>query len=120
MIPIVEAARPELARLCERFRVQRLELFGSAAEGRFDPDSSDLDFLVAFQPLPPAEHADCYFGLLDALGALFRRRIDLTELPPIQNPYYLRSIEPTRVVLHNIRSMQDPSSGAPGASPSPV
>ena len=40
-------ARRELARLCTRFAVRRLELFGSAAAGTFDSERSDLDFLVA-------------------------------------------------------------------------
>ena len=49
------------------YRVRKLELFGSAASDRFDPATSDLDFLVEFDVVPPAEHARCYFGLLFAL-----------------------------------------------------
>ena len=46
MVRIIEIKREELARLCVRYHVCRLELFGSAAGDRFDPARSDLDFLV--------------------------------------------------------------------------
>ena len=45
----------EIAALCQRYGVQRLDLFGSAARGTdFDPGTSDVDFLVEFEqpPLP--------------------------------------------------------------------
>lgn len=47
---IVEQNLPAIAELCRRFGVRRLDLFGSAAMGRFDPQRSDLDFLVEFEP----------------------------------------------------------------------
>ena len=46
--------RDELEKLCRRYQVWRLELFGSAASGEFDPNTSDLDFLVMFEELDPA------------------------------------------------------------------
>jgi predicted nucleotidyltransferase len=49
-----------------RYGVQRLELFGSAAEGRESPES-DLDFLVDFGSRPTPGYADAYFGLSEAL-----------------------------------------------------
>jgi len=52
----------ELHELCRRFRVTRLELYGSAAEGRFDPAASDLDFLVEFADLEPVAYADAYLA----------------------------------------------------------
>ena len=43
--------REELAELCRRYDVARLEVFGSAARGtNFDPETSDADFLVEFDP----------------------------------------------------------------------
>jgi len=64
MIGLIEDNYESLKNLCEQYRVQRLEVFGSALTGEgFDSESSDLDFLVEFLPLQPGEHADCYFGL---------------------------------------------------------
>ena len=69
MTRLLENERVEIDRLCEQYRVKRLELFGSAAAGGFDPHESNLDFLVEFLPLRPGEYADTYFGLVEALQA---------------------------------------------------
>ena len=65
------------SRVCERYRVRRLELFGSALGDNFEKERSDIDLLVEFLPLKPGEHADCYFGLLEELEELFRCHVDL-------------------------------------------
>jgi uncharacterized protein len=48
MVSEIELHQEELRALCRRFRVRRLDLFGSAARGDFDPIHSDIDFLVEF------------------------------------------------------------------------
>ena len=95
MIPSIEEHRAELADLCRRHRVLRLALFGSATRDDFDPQRSDFDFLVDFEPLPPGEHADSYFGLLEALESLLGRPVDLVESSTLRNPYLRREIEAT-------------------------
>ena len=80
--------REELAELCRRYDVIRLEIFGSAARATdFDPDTSDADFLVEFDPdstLPPFEQ---YFGLAEALRKTLGRPVDLVEDHEFRNPY---------------------------------
>ena len=66
MIDLIEHHRVELDDLCRRYRVRTLELFGSAADGTFDPVRSDLGFLVDFLPLDDGQLAPDYFGLLHA------------------------------------------------------
>lgn len=100
MITEVSNRYREVAQLCRQFRVKRLDVVGSASTGRFNPQTSDLDFLVLFQSLPPKEHADAYFGLLAELRELFSRNVDLVELEAINNPYFLESLEATRSVLY--------------------
>jgi len=82
--------------LCRRFHVRRLDLFGSAADGRFDPAHSDLDFLVAFEELPDRAYADAYFGLRDALSELFGCEVDLLTDAALANPYLRRQVETQR------------------------
>src|SRR3954464_12889393 len=91
--------REELSELCRRFHVRTLELFGSAAGGTFGTDS-DLDFLVDFLPLEPAEHGRAYFGLWFALQDLFGRNVDLVETPAVTNRYFLQMIRPQRRILY--------------------
>ena len=96
----IEERSDELKRLCLQYGVQRLDVFGSAATGRHDPDASDLDFLVEFQPSALSAYADAYFGLLDALGRLFGRPVDLVVASAIKNPYFRQSVEQTRTSVY--------------------
>ena len=100
MIPSIENNRAELAELCRRHHVLRFSLFGSATRDDFDPQRSDLDFLVDFESLSPGEHADAYFGLVEGLQSLFDRSIDLVESSTLRSPYRRQEIEVTQVLLH--------------------
>ncbi|MGH9784437.1 MAG: nucleotidyltransferase family protein, partial [Terriglobia bacterium] len=100
MNAIVQEKSGELAGICERRRVRRLALFGSAASGSFDPETSDLDFLVEFQALSPTRHADNYFGLQEDLERLFGVPVELVESGPIRNPYFRQAIEQTQVLVY--------------------
>ena len=100
MHPIVQQRLQALRELCLKHRVERLDLFGSAARDDFDSGTSDLDFLVEFEAMPPKEHADSFFGLLADLENLFGRHVDLLEREPIENPYLWQSIAQSRTALY--------------------
>jgi predicted nucleotidyltransferase len=101
VIGIIEDNMQTIAQLCTRFRVLRLELFGSGlTQDSLDPLRSDLDFLVEFLPLKQGEYADTYFGLLEAFEDLFHRHVDLVMTRAIRNPYFLESINRHRKVLY--------------------
>lgn len=100
MVREIESQRGALEALCRRYRVRRLELFGSAVGESFDPRSSDLDFLVEFTDLPANGYADAYFGLAEALRELFDRDVDLVVLSAVKNPYFRESIERSRTLLY--------------------
>ena len=100
MIPIVEKRVGELQQLCIRYRVQRLDLFGSAATDNYHGSESDLDFLVEFQTLPSGEYADAYFGLLEALELLFGYPVDLVVDSAIKNPFFRQRVDETRTRLY--------------------
>jgi len=92
--------RERLHALCREFGVRRLELFGSASTGAFDPERSDLDFLVEFEPLPEGRRADAYFGLREGLIELYGRPVDLVMVRAVRNPYFLENIASSRVLLY--------------------
>ncbi len=100
MIPAVTEKADELRRLCVRYRVLRLGLFGSAATATHFVQTSDLDFLVEFLPIPVADYADAYFGLHESLEDLFGRSVDLVVESAIKNPYFRQAVEETRTSLY--------------------
>jgi predicted nucleotidyltransferase len=51
MHPAIAQHRSGISAICQRYRIHRLEVFGSAARADdFDPEHSDADFLVEFAP----------------------------------------------------------------------
>ncbi|MCE9582021.1 MAG: nucleotidyltransferase domain-containing protein [Planctomycetes bacterium] len=97
--PALIAHSKEIRELCTRNHVCRLELFGSAARGQ-DKPTSDFDFIVEMEDLPPVEYGRCYFNLLFGLEDLLGRRVELLTLPSITNPYFLKEIESDRSVVY--------------------
>jgi uncharacterized protein len=103
MIAAVEDRRTEVADLCRRYGVERLDVFGSASgtgEG-FDPEGSDLDFVVSFERREPQDLFRRYFGLEEDLEALFGRRVDLVMEGALQKSRrFARNVEASRVPLY--------------------
>jgi predicted nucleotidyltransferase len=96
----LDAHREDLARLCAQFGVRRLDLFGSAATGAFDPARSDVDLMVEFDPAPGMTPFEQYFGLKEQLAALFGREVDLVMSGASQNRYFLESVNKSRRLLY--------------------
>ena len=86
----------QVAALCRRHRVHRLDVFGSVVDGSFDPTTSDIDFLVEFETLPVSEYADAWFALKEGLEAIFGRPVDLITDAAATNPYFCDSVAASR------------------------
>jgi hypothetical protein len=101
MIELVERNRTEIEELCRRFNVVRLEVFGSAVDGDFDPSRSDVDFLIEFAPNqdlgPWLAH---YLDFKAELETLLGRKVDLVMPKAIRNRYFLREMNRTRTPLY--------------------
>jgi uncharacterized protein len=95
--PLITQHLDEVRALCEKYRVKRLTLFGSAVKGTFDEETSDLDFTVEFLPdTPPGGLHGPYFSLLQDLQDLFGRSVDLVDRRTIKNPYFREVLELTQ------------------------
>ena len=92
--------KDEIESISRRFNVSRLELFGSAVTGDFEPGRSDLDFLVEFQSDAPEGYADRYFGLLEGLERLLGCPVELIVGSVVKNPYFRESIDRNKVLLY--------------------
>ncbi len=89
MLPPTALDRTAIARACEEYRVARLRIFGSAVTDRFDPETSDVDFLVDFLGEAPRGITP-FFGLKAALERIVGREIDLVEAGAVRNPYFAK------------------------------
>ena len=103
MNPLIQHHREELTRLCRAFRVQRLDVFGSAVTGGFDLQVSDLDFIVTFSDTQAGGYADRYLGLAEALEREFHRPVDLLTERSIRNPAFRQAVESQRERVYDER-----------------
>ena len=101
MEPKLKQKQADVAALCRRFGVARLEVFGSAAEGAFDPLVSDYDFIARFAAQSDASKAKRFLGFSEALEALLGRKVDLMTDRPIANPYLRAAVDSTRTTVYD-------------------
>jgi predicted nucleotidyltransferase len=99
MIDLLKQHRDQIADLCRRYGVRKLELFGSAASDAFDADSSDIDFFFEFDD-NPTNLANRFFGLAENLEKLLGRKVDLVSSQDVRNPYFLEVANRHRVTLY--------------------
>ena len=95
--PEIESRRADVARICARLGVRRLELFGS---GTRSASPRDLDFLADLGERPPAEYARAYFTLREELERLFAKPIDIVTPPGLANPYFRQRVEQEKTLLY--------------------
>ena len=100
MIHEVANRTSEIAQICREHHVKRLDIFGSAAVGDFNPENSDIDFLVDFGDAPIKPWYGNHYDLKQALESLFNRKIDLIDDKAIKNPYFRKSVEQTREQIY--------------------
>lgn len=100
MHPAIVQHRSGISAICQRYRISRLEVFGSAARADdFNPATSDADFLVEFasDALPSLA---TFFGAKTDLEQLLGRSVDLVEPGAVRNPYVLASINRNREAVY--------------------
>jgi uncharacterized protein len=90
---------PDLARICQRCGIRRLELFGSTARDDFRSGASDLDFVATFDESSASDGFEPYLNALREFENLFGHDVDLLEADAITNPFLLEAIDQDRIVL---------------------
>lgn len=83
--------RDALARACARYGVNRLTLFGSAVDDRFDLGRSDVDLLVEFGS-DVDDLLGNYLDLRSELEEIFGRPVDLVMSDAVENPYFAAEV----------------------------
>ncbi len=96
---LIERNIVKLKKLCNKYNVATLYVFGSVISGRYREDS-DIDFLVTFDKIELNKYADNYFDFKFSLEDLFNRDIDLLEEKAIKNPFLKQSIDNTKELIY--------------------
>lgn len=95
MIPLISDNKQAIADLCREFRIKRLDVFGSASTGAFDPDTSDLDVIADL-----GEYDDDvgmrYLRFCLALEDHFGHSVEVITELSITNPYFREAVEEQR------------------------
>lgn len=100
MAPLIQDNLEQIQLLCQKHRVLRLFLIGSATGPNFNKAESDVDFVVVFEPQERKGFDDVYFHLLEDLSNLLGRPVDLIEPHTLKNPYFIASINRTKRMLY--------------------
>ncbi|CAN5613804.1 hypothetical protein BH23CHL5_BH23CHL5_13310 [soil metagenome] len=99
MIDLIRTNQQHIEALCREFGVKRLEVFGSAARGDFDPAKSDLDFMIEFLDYGPGI-ASRYFGFIEAMEDHFGLKVDTVFGPGVKNPILQEEIDQARELVY--------------------
>jgi uncharacterized protein len=99
MLNLIENNKQTLHRLCEKYDIKTMYVFGSATTADFN-ESSDIDILISFKEIPFDKYTDNYFELHEKLEELFQRKVDLLTERSLSNPYFIRSVEKTKQLLY--------------------
>lgn len=82
----------DIERICVETNVATIGLFGSALREDFNPEKSDLDFVVEFHAPDAPGISDRYFALAEKLETIFGRSVDLVTTRSIKNPVFSASV----------------------------
>ena len=88
----------EIRMICDQQHIQSLFAFGSVCSERFN-ETSDIDLLVSFKPLDFGDYADNFFQTADMFEKIFNRPVDLVTEKSLKNPYFIKSVNQTKVLI---------------------
>ena len=88
----------DIVRLCKKYRVKELSVFGSSIRDDFS-DESDVDFLISYLEEMDNTLIDMV-RLKDELSELVNRKTDLIEKEAIKNPIRKKIILSTAEVIY--------------------
>jgi predicted nucleotidyltransferase len=100
MHPLIEQHREQIAALCKRYGVRRLDVFGSILREDFDPAGSDVDVVAEFASQAAEGGLRRYVDFKATMEALLKRSVDVIELDAMEDTRLKRIIERTRVPVY--------------------
>ncbi|MBF0119588.1 MAG: nucleotidyltransferase domain-containing protein [Desulfobacterales bacterium] len=99
MNKLLENNLDKISKYCKDYEVEKLYAFGSITTDNFS-DNSDIDLLIKFKKIPYEKYADNYFILHEIFENFFNRKVDLLTENSLLNPYFIKKINQTKIVLY--------------------
>jgi len=96
---LIDKNRKTLKSLCQKHKVEKLYLFGSATNDDFT-ENSDIDLLVRFNPIELSGYFENYTTFKQKLTQLFKREVDLVEEQALKNPILINAIHKNRELIY--------------------
>ena len=100
---LIEHNLQRIIELCKKYRVKRLFVFGSILTDRFN-DDSDVDFSVDFDReaiiADNLDWANLFFGFIDELQNLLKRKVDMVFDDYINNQYFRKELDSSKKLIY--------------------
>ena len=102
-VHLIEHNLQQIIELCKKYRVKRLFVFGSILTDRFN-ENSDIDFSVEFNReaiiADNLDWANLFFGFIDELQNLLKRKVDMVFDDYINNQYFRKELDSTKQLIY--------------------
>lgn len=101
MHPLVAQHLNEIRELAARYGVEKLEIFGSAMTPEFDPERSDVDFIVHYpEGYDFGYFVERLFNLERELAAAVDRPVQLVMTSALEKDSFFRNASKTRTTIY--------------------
>ncbi len=97
----ISSKSDEFLTLCITHDVETMYAFGSATNDKFDEGKSDIDLLVKLTTQDPIERGEKLMDLWEKLENFFQRKVDLLTSTSIKNPFLLKSIDSSKILIYD-------------------
>lgn len=99
-LELLEQKREEIERLCRRYYVVRLRVFGSALTPSWS-EGSDIDLAVEYSPSRHSlDPLDATVGLKLGLEDLLEVEVDAVDWNAVRNPKFRESVDQTAQLFY--------------------
>lgn len=88
---------------CLRYKIRRLELFGSAAEN--EQTANDYDFLVEFGEASAGRTLHDFLALADSLEKILGKPVDLITPRSLKNPYFRKAVTASKRLVYESKNL---------------
>ncbi|NLI99766.1 MAG: hypothetical protein GX371_01250 [Bacteroidales bacterium] len=100
---LVDKNKDVIIKLCEKYRVKELYLFGSILTDSFN-EFSDIDMLVLFDTIELNDYFDNYMDFKDELEKTLNRTVDIVEDQAIKNPIFRKIVDRDKKLIYGRES----------------